>query len=113
MASGPVAKRAQSGRACPFPSRNVAHQFDDWLVGFPGLLSKAREHRPNIAGIKRLRSIHLAGEETLAEWAPGNEADSEFFTRRQYFRFRISRPQRVFALDRSDRLHGMRPADRR
>ena len=46
----------------------------------------------------------LAGEEALAQRAEWNEPDPEFLERRDHFRFRLSPPQRVFALQRSDRL---------
>ena len=56
--------------------------------------------------------VDLAGEKALAKRAERNEADAEFFERRQDFRFRFSPPQRVFALQRGDRLNCVRAADR-
>ena len=49
-------------------------------------------------------SFDFAREESLAQRTEGNEADPEFLECRQHFLFRISRPQRVLALDGGDRL---------
>ncbi len=56
--------------------------------------------------------IDFPGEESRAQRTKGNEAYSKFLASRQYLGFRISCPQRVFALDCGDRLHGMGAADR-
>jgi hypothetical protein len=39
--------------------------------------------------------------------APGDESDAEFLTGRQDFRFGVSRPQRVLALQSGDELDGV------
>ena len=56
--------------------------------------------------------VDLAGQKAFAERAEGHEADPEFFERRDDFRFGLSPPQRVFALQRGDRLHRVRAANR-
>ena len=45
------------------------------------------------------KSVIRHTQVALAESAIGNEADSEFHERRQQLRFRVSRPQRAFALE--------------
>src|SRR5712675_868937 len=45
------------------------------------------------------------------ERAPGHEADAQFLAERQHLRLWVAGPQRVFALDRGDRLDGMGAAD--
>ena len=56
--------------------------------------------------------VDLAREEALAQRAERNEADPEFLERRQHLLLRLSPPQRVFALERGDRLDRVRAADR-
>ena len=43
-----------------------------------------------------------------AEW---NEPDPEFLERRDHFRFRLSPPERIFALERGDGLNCVRATD--
>src|SRR5262245_53881397 len=89
-------------RSLPFCG--LAKQVNQGLIRFPSLRSKARENVAEVGTVERSGFVHLPSEEALAQRAVGNEADSEFLECRQYFRFRTSRPQRVFALDCSDRL---------
>lgn len=42
----------------------------------------------------------------------GNEPNSKFLDSRQHFLFRISEPERVFALDRGHRLDGVSSPNR-
>ena len=55
--------------------------------------------------------VDLSRQEALAERAEGDEADPQLLERRQDVRFRLPPPQRVFALQRRDRLDRMRAAD--
>jgi hypothetical protein len=50
--------------------------------------------------------------EALAERAEGDEADAELLERRQDLLLGLSPPQRIFALEGSDRLNGMGAPDR-
>ncbi len=56
--------------------------------------------------------VDLAREKALAQRAERNESDAEFLQRRQDLLLRLSPPQRVFALQRRDRLDGVCAADR-
>lgn len=47
----------------------------------------------------------------MAQRTPRHEADSQFLTCGQHFRFGISRPNGVFVLDGSERLDGVRATD--
>jgi hypothetical protein len=87
-------------------------QVDEGLVGRSCFGAEAREPAPHVGAVERHGGGDLPGEEALTERAPGNEADPELLARRQDFRFGISRPERVFALDGSHRLDGVRPSDR-
>ena len=57
-------------------------------------------------------SLDRAGEKTLAQRAERHEADAELLERRQDLVLRLPPPQRIFALQRGDRLHRVRAADR-
>ena len=48
----------------------------------------------------------------MSQRAPWNEPDPELLDCRQHFCFRVSRPHRIFALDRSDGLDRVRATDR-
>src|SRR5215813_1927187 len=99
-------------RCRSLPFCGLAKQVNQGLIRFPSLRRKAREDVSEVGTVERSGFVHLPSEEALAERAVGNEADSEFLECRQYFRFRTSRPQRVFALDRSDRLDCMCASNR-
>jgi hypothetical protein len=51
--------------------------------------------------------VHLSREEAPAKRTKWNESDSKFLEGRQHFRFRLSPPQRIFALERRQRLNGV------
>ena len=59
-----------------------------------------------------MRLVDLPGQEALAERAEGDEADPELLERRQDLRLGLAPPERVFALERGDRLDGVCAADR-
>ena len=62
---------------------------------------------------KRRGLVDLAREEALAQRAERDEADARAPRRPAGRRLLgVARPQRVFALDRRDRLHGVGAADR-
>ena len=111
-ASGPAARRARSGRGSPSSVRDLAEQIDQGLIRFPRLRREARDDVAEVGTVERRVLVDLPREEALAQRAVGNEADPEFLEGRQHFRFRVSPPQRVFALDRRDRLDRVRATDR-
>jgi hypothetical protein len=92
--------------------RDPAEQVDKRLVGFPSLRRKSREDVAEVGTVEGRVFVDLPREEAPAEGTVRNETDSEFLEGRQHFRFRPSRPQRVFALKRSDRLDGVGTTDR-
>jgi hypothetical protein len=55
----------------------------------------------------------LAGEEAFSQRTKRNEADAEFLERGNHFRFRLSPPKGIFALQRRDRVNGMCTTDGR
>jgi len=80
--TGPPEPRWQRPRPRSPSLHDRTEQFDQGLVGFPGLRREA-----------------------------GNEADAEFFEHRKHVLFRSPEPQRVFALESRHALHGVRAAD--
>jgi hypothetical protein len=56
--------------------------------------------------------VDLSRQEPLPERAERNEADPELLERRQNLRFRLSEPDRVFALEGRDALDGMSTTNR-
>src|SRR5262245_60785186 len=89
------------------PFRDLAKQINQGLIRLPSLRRKAREDVAEVGTVERSVFVDLSREEAFPQRAIWNEADSEFLEGRQRFRFRPSRPQRVFALDCSDRLDRM------
>ena len=67
---------------------------------------------PEIGTVECRVLVDGAREEALAQRAEGNEADAEFLERRQELLLGLSPEQGVFALNRGDRLDGVRPPDR-
>ena len=57
-------------------------------------------------------ALDLAGQEAAAERRIGHEADAELVAGRQDFVLDAALPQRIFTLQRRDRMDGVRPADR-
>lgn len=51
--------------------------------------------------------IDLAGQKAFTERTERHEADAKFFKRRQNLLLRLAPPQRIFALQSGDRLHGV------
>ena len=64
-----------------------------------------------VASAEFRRRVDLAGEESLAERAVGDEADAEFLAGVEDGFFGPAPPERVLALDRGDGLHGVGAAD--
>src|SRR5205823_969335 len=94
------------------PFCDLANQINQGLIRFARLRRKARESVAEIGTVEHGIFVDLSREKAPTQRAIRNKTDSEFFERRQYFRFRVSHPQRVFALDRSDRLNCVCATDR-
>ena len=90
---------------------DLADCVDDGLVGRQGLLAEAREPAAHVGSRELLGLVDRAGEEALAERAPGDESDALLVACRQYLGFGVAGPQRVLVLDGGDRLDGVCPAD--
>src|SRR5208283_498854 len=97
-------------RLLPFCDR--AQKIDQGLVSFQSLRRKARHDVAEVGLIELRLLVDLSREEPFTKRTEWNESDSEFFERPQQFLLRPSPPQRVFALDGSDRLDCVRAADR-
>ena len=94
-----------------FPLRNFAEQIDHGLVGLQGFRREAGQGTAEVVAGECGALVNLAGEEAFAEWAVGDEADAEFFERGDDLLFGAAPPQRVLALQRCYRLHGMGAAN--
>jgi len=88
-----------------------AKQIDERLIRLASLGAEAWHDIAKVGFVERGFLVDLASEEPLAERAERHEPDAEFLERGQDFRFRFPPPQRVFALQGSDRLDGVRTAD--
>src|SRR5271157_5634772 len=86
------------------PFCDAAEQVNQGLIRFESLRCEARESAAEVGAVESRVFVDLAREEALSQRAIGNEANSEFLEGRYYFLLRGSRPQRVFALEGSDRL---------
>jgi len=94
------------------PLCDVRQHVDEGEVGLPRLpVDEARDGVAEVAARELGVLVDLAGEEALAEWAEGDEADAELLERRQDRLLRLAPPEREFALERSDGLHRMCTAD--
>src|SRR5712691_9819822 len=69
--------------------RDLAEQINQSLVRFPRLRRKARESVAEIGTVECSVFVDLSREKAPTQRTVRNEADSEFFECRQYFRFRV------------------------
>src|SRR5580704_2637836 len=90
----------------------LIEQIEHRLVGFAIFGSHAWSRVAKIGGIELCIFVDRSGQKAFAERTERNEADAEFFERGDDFFLRLAEPQRVFALKRSDRLNGVRLANR-
>jgi hypothetical protein len=82
---------------------------DEHAVGPAVLLRKARLPAPEVVIGERLRLVDLAGQEALAQRGERHESDAELLEEWQDFLLRLAVPERLFALECGDGLHGIRP----
>src|SRR5690348_12331581 len=91
--------------------REAAYRVNQGLVRLPVLRRETRNHAAEIGFVELRVLIDRAGKESLTQRAEGNKADSEFFERGQNLSFGFSPPERIFALQRGNRLNFVRAAD--
>jgi hypothetical protein len=72
----------------------------------------ARDDVSKIGFVKRCVLANLSGQEAFAKRTEGDEPNAEFLERGYHLRFRLSPPERVFALERRNRLDLVCAADR-
>ena len=89
-----------------------AEQIDQGLIRFECFRREARQGAAEVGAVEFCVFVDLAREETLAERAVRDKADSEFFEGGDHFFLRGSGPQRIFALERGERLDCVRATDR-
>src|SRR5206468_12710370 len=85
---------------------------DEGALRLPRFRIETRDRIAGVGAVERRALVDLPGEEALAERAERDEADSELLQRREDLRLRLPPPERVLALERSDRLNRMRAANR-
>src|SRR5260370_41470325 len=88
--------------------RESSNQINQRLIRFPVLRRKARNDVAEVVLVELRVFADLAGKEAFTKRTEGNEPDPEFLEGWDHFRFRLSPPKRIFALNRHDRLNGMR-----
>ncbi len=86
-------------------------QFHHHPVGPDRFGSEAGIAAANVVLGKGGVFVDLAGQVAAAQWAVRHKPDAEFLTGGQHRLFDHVPPDRVFALDRRDRLHRVGPAD--
>src|SRR5271157_813148 len=89
-------------RLLPFP--DAGEQINQGLIRLESLRREARQGAAEVGTVELRIFVDLAREETLAQWAVRDQADSEFLQGRYHFLLRSPRPQRIFALESSERL---------
>ena len=94
------------------PFCDAAEQINQGLIRLESLRREARESAAEVGAVESRVFVDLAREEALAQRAVGHEANAEFLEGRNHFLLRGSRPQRVFALESSERLDGVCATDR-
>jgi hypothetical protein len=91
---------------------DLMEQVHQRLVNLSSLCRETRDHGAEVRFVERSVFVNLACEETFAKRTEWNKIRCQFLQCRQHFNFWISPPERVLTLQRSDRLDGVRPADR-
>ena len=94
-----------------FRSAMLAEQIDQRLIRLESLRREARQGAAEVGTVELRVFVDLAREEALAQRAVRDKADSEFLQGRDHFLLGRLAPQRVFALERRDRLDGVGAAD--
>src|SRR5439155_25385179 len=91
--------------------RDLTQQIDERLV-CPA--RRRREARNDVAEVVLLEGrlfVDPPGQESLPERAKRDEPDAELLERREHLLLGLAPPERILALERRDRLHGVSTAD--
>ena len=96
----------------PSSDRDAAKQINQGLIRLERLRREARQGTAEVRTVELRVFVNLAGEIALAQRTVCDQADAQFLKRRYHFLFRSPRPQRVFALQRGERLDGVGAPDR-
>jgi hypothetical protein len=94
------------------PFRERRQPLDKREIRLAVLRREARNNVAKVGAVEGRVLVNFAREKTLAERAERNQTDPKRLECGQHFFFRLSPPQRIFALQRGDWLHGMSAADR-
>ncbi len=74
---------------------------------------EARHRAPDVLRFEAVQVAQLAGQEGARQRTEGDEGDAELARRLQRAEFGVAGPERVFVLQRGDRMHRVGPAQRR
>src|ERR1700733_8088714 len=91
--------------------RDTVEQMNQGLICFERFRSEARQGTAEVGAVEGGVLVDLAREKALAQRAIRDKPDSEFLQGRYHFLFRSPGPQRVFALERGERLDCVCAAD--
>src|ERR1017187_8648979 len=97
-------------RLFPFP--DAGEEINQGLIRLESLRREARQGAAEVGAVELRIFVDLAREEALAKGAVRDKADSEFLKGRYHFLLRSPRPQRILALESSDRLDCVCATDR-
>ena len=97
----------------PSPPGHLVHHGRRAHVGVEVLALKPRVTPPVVALGILLRAPRGAGQEAAAQRAEGHQADPELPQHGDQVAFEVPLPERVFALQRGDRVHRVGAPDRR
>src|ERR1039457_2697776 len=101
---GQQPRKCDLSRCRLLPFRDSAEQINERLIRLESLRREARQRAAEVGTVELRIFVDLAREEALAQGAVRDKADSEFLKGRDDFLLQSPRPQRIFALESSDRL---------
>ena len=105
--------------SCIPSSSNLVQKIHHRLVCLTRLLSDSRKYCSEVRAFKFGGGVNLPRQESLSKRTPGNKTDPQLLAGWQHLWFRVSRPNRILALnccDRMDRVcaaNGLAPASER
>src|SRR5260221_11537850 len=92
-------------------ARHLLYPLNERKILLEVLALEARSSSTPVVRGQVLDAGDLPGKKPAAQWAVGDEADSEFAHSGQNLVLRVAAPQRVFRLEGRDRVDGVRPPD--
>src|SRR5882724_8093344 len=104
-------RQRELSRSATFFARDFFHSLHQIEIALKIFALKSRRRSSVVVLRQIFRFLNLAGQESAAEGAVGNETDSELAANAENFRFGIARPKRVLRLQGGDRMNGVRPAN--